>query len=84
MTTFVEMALLWVVRLLIVALILFGFFQTDFEFGVAFDPLANVVYDFGAAVPQLVLRHTSLEWRVGHNCFVGYECKGVASWERYR
>lgn len=80
MTTFVEMALLWLVRLFMVGVILFVFFQTNIEIPV-YDIYAEVVYDFGGEVPQEVLMHTTDQWRREHNCYIGYVCKGEVFWE---
>lgn len=83
MTKFVEMGLLWAMYLAIFLVVLYGFFCLDFEFGIAFDPLAEIVWDSGEAVPQLVLKHTSNEWRIEHNCVVDYPCQASgAAWYR--
>jgi hypothetical protein len=81
MTTFVEMSLLWIVRIVIILAILFGFFNMVLEIPV-FDHIADVVYEFGGPVPPIVLQHTTLGWRQEHSCQIGYQCKGVPAWER--
>lgn len=83
MTTFVEMGLLWVIRIIVAMALLFAVFSTNFEFPTAFDPLADVTWEFGVEVPQLVLKHTSQEWRSEHGCNIGYICQAdAAAWQR--
>ncbi len=83
MTTFVEMSLLWVVRIIIMLAVLFAFFSTNFEFAPAFDPLADVTWEFGTEVPEIVLKHTSQQWRNEHGCVIGYPCQAnEAFWQR--
>jgi hypothetical protein len=80
MTTFVEMSLIWILRIAAVIVGMTIFFQGFLEIPV-FDIYADLTYEFGTEVPEIVLNHTTSTWQLEHNCHIGNICQGEPFWE---